>query len=283
MPPLAGRQSTSWLAVVVGLDAAMILVEGLDALQAGGGGIGEVGGDLIMQGGLVALERQDSINRHDWTAKGSHVKQKRNFASDIRMGKIPLNSLVLVGTILLLPAVARADGDVVRASGCGDRVFVSSPSGYSTLEISSEPGVVVEKDHLVGNVESIGHVMLFDETSARTVSAVVEDSALSKGQLVGRIAARCREPLSMESTTATVDRVKGCNGKAFVATPEGFAELELVSGGSIAEGDHLVGKINRLGRVELRHQEADGTVNVFVDNYRLSQTTVERLIATNCH
>ena len=44
-----------------GLDAAVVLVDHLDAGQARRGRVGKVGGDLVMEGRLVALEGEDVV------------------------------------------------------------------------------------------------------------------------------------------------------------------------------------------------------------------------------
>ncbi|HYM74053.1 MAG TPA: hypothetical protein VET89_13815, partial [Stellaceae bacterium] len=122
----------------------------------------------------------------------------------------------ITGLALLLAAgAARADGSVTRAKGCGDKIFAAGVDGYSVLSGLGE-GAVADGDQLVGNLEKIGHVTLYDKTAGHSVFAIVEEHGLDKATVTQRIAAACRSFLANTFTTGRVTRTRGCGNKIFV-------------------------------------------------------------------
>jgi hypothetical protein len=193
-----------------------------------------------------------------------------------------LKSVLL--TLAVLPLAggpARADGTVLRASGCGEYIFVSTVSGYSVLRADSGNGVK-DGDRLTGEVERIGSPLLFDATAGRTVFAQVAELHLNQAEVNQRIAVRCRSPLGETITSGYVSRVNGCGSWIFVNTPQGYAVLERISGGVVAEGDTLTGNYNRPGRATVQDKQSGSTLTVFVSDLWLSKSAVERKMTADC-
>jgi hypothetical protein len=176
---------------------------------------------------------------------------------------------------------ARGDGTVYRAQGCGDTIFVSSPSGFSVLRTDAGQGIK-EGDQLRGNVEQIGHPMLFDETLGRSVFAIVAERHLSRADVTARIAARCRSPSGDIVRSAHVSRAAGCGNKIFVDTPQGFAVMERISGGVVADGDTLVGDFTKPGRATVQDRQSASTLVVFIEDVYLSRSAAERRMTASC-
>jgi hypothetical protein len=188
--------------------------------------------------------------------------------------------------LLLLAAIAaaapaRADGTVYRAQGCGDIIFVSTPNGFSVLQTNAGQGIK-EGDQLRGNVEQIGHPILFDETQGRSVFAIVAERHLSRTEVTGRIAARCRSPSGDIARSAYVSRAAGCGNKIFVNTPQGFAVMERITGGVVADGDTLVGNFTRPGRTTVQDRQSGSSLVVFIEDVYLSRSAAERRMTASC-
>jgi hypothetical protein len=83
-------------------------------------------------------------------------------------------------------------------------------------------------------------------------------------------------------TSGQVERADGCRGKIFVNTPQGYAVLELLSGGIVANGDTLSGEFNRPGRATVRNPQTGGEFVVFVDDFQLPKSAEARKVAENC-
>jgi hypothetical protein len=188
---------------------------------------------------------------------------------------------VLIAALLLDGAVARADGTVYRASGCGDYIFVSSTGGYSVLVSSGSPGVK-DGDTLTGNVERIGQASLFDPTAGLSVFAHVADRRLTLSEVTTRIAIRCRSPQAATLTSGYVSRANNCGSKIFINTPQGYAVLDRLSGGVVADGDTLTGNFNKPGRAMVRDQQSNTELIVFVEDLWLSKSAAERKMTANC-
>jgi hypothetical protein len=189
-------------------------------------------------------------------------------------------ALVLV-TVMLMAAAAHADGTVFRARGCGDYVFLSSPTGYSVL-VSSDASGIKEGDEMRGDVDHIGHPVLFDATAARSVFAQVAERNLTRAEVTQRIAARCRSPSGGVVVNGYVSRATGCGSKIFVNTPMGYTVLEQLSGGLVANGDTLVGPIDHPGRAIVEDKQSGGRIVVFVDDLWLSKSAAATRIKESC-
>src|SRR5260370_7346871 len=95
----------------------------------------------------------------------------------------PTRSLLAAGIRLILIAAAMlgasrtasADGTVLRAKGCGDKIFVMTGTSYSVLTATGTSERVSDGDRLVGEVERCGFSMLYDRNSGGSISATVED------------------------------------------------------------------------------------------------------------
>ena len=64
----------------------------------------------------------------------------------------PIRALFFAAAALLGAAPAYADGTVLRAKGCGDKIFVASDKAYAVL-VTTDQIVAVDGDKLVGDVE----------------------------------------------------------------------------------------------------------------------------------
>jgi hypothetical protein len=194
---------------------------------------------------------------------------------------VRLGCALLLFAGLAAAAPARADGTVYRAQGCGDMIFVSTPNGFSVLQTDAGQGIK-EGDELRGNVEQIGHPTLFDQTLGRSVFAIVAERHLSRTEVTARINARCRSPAGDITRSAYVSRAAGCGNKIFVSTPEGYAVMERISGGVVADGDTLVGNFTRPGRATVQDRQSGSTLVVFVEDVYLSRSAAERRITVSC-
>ncbi len=190
-------------------------------------------------------------------------------------------ALILIALPLLFATAARADGTVYRASGCGDYVFVSTLSGFSVL-LTDRGGGIKDGDKLQGEVERIGHPLLFDTTAGRTVFAQVAELHLTNAEVRQRVAARCRAPLAETFTTGYVSRASGCGSKIFVNTPQGYAVLERIAGGVVVDGDTLAGNFNRPGRATVEDRQSGSSLVIFVEDLWLSKSAVERRMTASC-
>src|SRR5260370_7240935 len=103
----------------------------------------------------------------------------------------PTRSLLAAGIRLILVAAAMlgasrtasADGTVLRAKGCGDKIFVMTGTSYSVLTATGTSEGVSDGARLVGEVERIGFSMLYDPNSARSLSPIPEDYPLNPAPL----------------------------------------------------------------------------------------------------
>jgi hypothetical protein len=188
---------------------------------------------------------------------------------------------VILLAVLLSAMAARADGTAYRATGCSSTIFVSTPSGYSVLQVDPGHGVK-DGDNLRGEVEKIGNPLLFDVTSTRSVFARVAELHLSQAEITQRVAIRCRGPVGDAITSGYVSRVTGCGTRIFVNTPQGYAVLERISGGVVADGDTLSGNFNRPGRATVEDKQSASTLVVFVEDLWLSKSAVERKMTASC-
>jgi hypothetical protein len=192
-----------------------------------------------------------------------------------------IGTLALGFAAMLASATARADGQVTRAKGCGEKIFVSSVNGYSVLSGSGE-GMVADGDMLVGDLELIGHAAVYDKTKGRNVFVMVEEHGLDKSQLSQRVATACRSLVANTFTSGQVMRTRGCGNKIFVDATNGFAVLERIAGGIVSEGDNLSGNFNRAGRATVQVKQTGATLTVFVDDFQLSRSAVQRKIDQTC-
>ncbi len=190
-------------------------------------------------------------------------------------------ALILIALMPLFAMAARADGTVYRASGCGDYVFVSTQHGFSVLLTDRGEGIK-DGDKLQGEVERIGHPLLFDSTAGRTVFAQVAELHLTNAEILQRIAARCRAPLAATFTTGYVSRASGCGSKIFVNTPQGYTVLERIAGGVVVDGDTLTGNFNRPGRATVEDRQSGTSLVIFVEDLWLSKSAIERRMTASC-
>lgn len=187
-------------------------------------------------------------------------------------------------TLLLALAAAgpaRADGTVLRAGGCGSRIFVATTSGYSVLTRIGGEGVKND-DVLVGKVDTVGNTELYDRTQGFNFSAVVEARHLSRDEITSRIAVACRSLWHNGLTSGTVLRSEGCRGRIFVSGPAGYAVLQRLAGGIVGKDDELTGDFNRPGRATVKDKQTGSVLTVFVEDYQLSRAAAERKMAALC-
>ena len=191
------------------------------------------------------------------------------------------SSFPLVFVMLLGTTPAWADGSVLRAKGCGDKVFVTTEDGVSLLT-AGERGVAEDGDKVVGNTEAYGFSSFYLPEKGRRFSASVDAVRLSKAESAARIAADCRDVGGERLTSGQVERAAGCGNKIFVNTAQGYAVLERLAGGVVAVGDTLTGNFGRAGRTTVKDRETNGELVVFVDDFQLPKSAAQRKIASTC-
>ena len=184
-------------------------------------------------------------------------------------------------TLLVFAAPAFADGTVLRAKGCGDKIFVSTDNGYAVLE-ATELGVTDDGDKLVGKTDTIGYQSFFIAPAGRRFSASVAETGLSKSEITARIAASCRSAAAERLISGLVERSTGCGNKIFVNTTEGYAVLERLAGGLVYPGDTLVGDFTRAGRTTAKDNQTAAELTVFVDDFELPKSAAQRKITESC-
>lgn len=189
-----------------------------------------------------------------------------------------------LGMLALAIAVsgpALADGTVFRAQGCGDKIFVTSSTGYSILSGIGGTGVA-DKDELVGTVDGIGHTQLYDRTKGFNFSAEIEERRLAREDVLPRIAISCRGENANALTNGSVVRADGCGDRIFVSTPQGYAVLDRLAGGVIGKDDQVSGDFNKPGRATLKDKQTGSELTVFVEDFMLSQAAANRKMTTLC-
>jgi len=193
-----------------------------------------------------------------------------------------MRALFLAAFTLIIAAVpAFADGTVLRAKGCGDKVFVTTDHGNSVLE-AAELGVADDGEQIVGNTDRIGYGSFFLPRSGRRFSADVDETGLDRSEITQRITASCRSAAARTLTSGQVERAAGCGNKIFVNTAEGYAVLERLAGGLVYVGDTLTGDFSRAGRTTVKDQQTGANLVVFVDDFELPKSAAQRKIAESC-
>ena len=176
---------------------------------------------------------------------------------------------------------AFADGTVLRAKGCGDKVFVSTDNGYSVL-IASETGVADDGDKIVGNTDGFGFTSFYLPDKGRRFSASVDARNLGKAEVTSQIAAYCRAVGGERLTSGQVERAAGCGNKIFVNTNEGYAVVERLAGGLVYAGDTVTGDFSRPGRATVKDRQTNAELVVFVDDFQLPKSAAQRKIVESC-
>lgn len=183
--------------------------------------------------------------------------------------------------LLTFAAPALADGTVLRASGCGDKVFVSTGRGYSVLE-ATELGIAQDNDRLVGNTDTMGYQSFFIPESGHRFSASVDETGLNKSEITGRIAASCHSAATERIVSGQVERAAGCGSKIFVNTDTGYVVLDRLAGGLVYPGDTLTGDFTRAGRTTAKDRQTGAELVVFVDDFELPKSAAQRKITESC-
>jgi hypothetical protein len=191
--------------------------------------------------------------------------------------------LFLAAAALLAAAAAPAfaDGTVLRAKGCGDKVFVTTENGYSVL-VASALDVADDGDKLVGNTDQLGFQSFFIPQSGRRFSASVDQRGLNKSEITTQVATSCRLPTGDRLTSGQVERAAGCGNKIFVNTDQGYAVLERLAGGIVGVGDTLTGDFSRAGRATVRDHQTNSDLVVFIDDFQLPKSAAQRKITQSC-
>ena len=192
-------------------------------------------------------------------------------------------SVLFLGLAALFAATAPAvaDGTVLRAEGCGDKVFVTTENGYSVL-VANQSDAANDGEKLMGNTDNLGFFSFYLPQSGRRFSASVDERGLSKSEVTTRIAASCRSARGNHLTSGQVERAAGCGNKIFVNTAEGYAVLERLAGGVVTAGDTLTGDFSRAGRTTVRDHQSNADLVVFVDDFQLPKSAAQRKIAASC-
>lgn len=189
--------------------------------------------------------------------------------------------LVIVALALAASGPARADGTVFRATGCGDKIFVTSSTGYSILSGIGGTGVA-DKDELVGTVDGLGHTQLYDRTKGFNFSAETEERRLSREDVTPRIAIACRGENANALTNGTIVRAEGCGNRLFVSTAQGYAVLDRLAGGIVGKDDQVSGDFNKPGRATLKDKQTGSELTVFVEDFMLSRAAADRKMTALC-
>lgn len=192
-----------------------------------------------------------------------------------------IKAAFLTALALLAAAPAFADGTVLRAKGCGDRIFVSSGDGYSVLR-ATEIGIADDGDTIAGKTDTIGYQSFFIPQSGRRFSAMVDETGLSKSEVTVRVASSCRTAAAERVISGQVERAAGCGSKIFVNTDEGYAVLERLAGGLVYPGDTLIGGFTRAGRTTAKDRQTGAELVVFVDDFGLPKSAAQRKILESC-
>jgi hypothetical protein len=82
-------------------------------------------------------------------------------------------------------------GQVERAAGCGNKIFVNTAEGYAVLERLAG-GVVTAGDTLTGDFSRAGRTTVRDHQSNADLVVFVDDFQLPKSAAQRKIAASCR-------------------------------------------------------------------------------------------
>jgi hypothetical protein len=191
-------------------------------------------------------------------------------------------SVLAVAALVCLCAVAHADGTVLRATGCGGKIFVGDDNGYSVLD-AGQPGIAKDGDKLLGDIDHIGFGSFTVGDAERRFSASIDERGLTRSEVAARMAASCRAVSAAAQTIGTVERADGCGGKIFVNTAQGYAVIERLSGGIIATGDTLNGDFSRAGRATVTNPQTGASLVVFVDDFALPKSAEARKVAQSCH
>lgn len=192
-----------------------------------------------------------------------------------------LKATFIAGGFVAAAAPALADGTVLRAKGCGDKIFVAGDNGYSVL-VASQRDAVDDGDTIVGDINRAGFASFYDSKSGRHFTASIDERGLDKSAVTTRIATSCRSQTAYALTSGQVEHADGCSAKIFVNTPQGYAILERLSGGIVANGDTLTGEFNRAGRATVKNLKTGAEFVVFVDDFQLSKSAANRKIAQSC-
>lgn len=83
-----------------------------------------------------------------------------------------------------------ASGQVVRAEGCGNRIFVSAPQGFAVLDRLAG-GMVGKDDEVSGDFNKPGRATVKDKQTGSTLTVFVEDYMLSRAAADRKMAALC--------------------------------------------------------------------------------------------
>ena len=193
-----------------------------------------------------------------------------------------IKALIFLAAIAwLIAPPAFADGTVMRAKGCGDKVFVTTENGYSVL-VASQSDVASDGDRLIGDTDKIGFASFYLPQSGRHFSASVDERGLTKSEITTRIATTCRAANGERLTSGQVERAAGCGNKIFVNTNEGYAVLERLAGGNVYAGDTLTGNFSRAGRATVKDHQTNAELVVFVDDFQLPKSAAQRKIVESC-
>jgi len=195
---------------------------------------------------------------------------------------MPIRVLFLVLAVFLaFAAPAFADGTVLRAKGCGDKVFVATENGYSVL-VANQSDAADDGEKLMGNTDNLGFFSFYLPQSGRRFSASVDERGLSKSEVTTLIAASCHSAGGNRLISGQVERAAGCGNRIFVNTAEGYAVLERLAGGVVTAGDTLTGDFSRAGRTTVRDHQSNTDLVVFVEDFQLPKSAAQRKIAANC-
>jgi len=183
--------------------------------------------------------------------------------------------------MLLAAAPAFADGTVLRAKGCGDKMYVAGENDFSALS-GAPPNIAKDNDKLVGNIDRLGFGSFFLPQSNERFSASVDERGLTKAEITTRIAANCHAATGNRLTSGQVERAAGCGNKIFVNTDQGYAVLERLAGGLVYAGDTLTGDFSRAGRTTVKDHQTNEELTVFVADFQLPKSAAQRKITESC-
>jgi hypothetical protein len=82
-------------------------------------------------------------------------------------------------------------GQVERAAGCGNKIFVDTPRGYTVLELLAG-GIIAVGDTLEGDFNKAGRATVKNPKTGGEYVVFVDDFQLPKSAAARKVAESCR-------------------------------------------------------------------------------------------
>jgi len=120
-------------------------------------------------------------------------QSQRRFAASVDARRLTKSevSTRIAETCRAASGIRPTSGQVERAAGCGNKIFVNTDEGYAVLERLAG-GLVYVGDTLTGNFSRAGRTTVKDRQTNTELVVFVDDFALPKSAAQRKIAATCR-------------------------------------------------------------------------------------------